>query len=277
MLSTSGVHSTRRRLATARGTAENPHCDAATPGGSVPLIQRSVEKDDLLTRLRIREVALFSLIALTAVLANLPEDYIDEIGLNRDYLLAGLGSAVVIGLFLYLRFFFFFSVVLLFLGANMPDQIAQGFGISKIPLILALVAMVGISLINYVIKLLPTGLEPKPKEKSPEGVRAMFYAVEKNNVPYAQRVMSMNFDPNLHHDNGYTPLAYAALRGNLQMVEMFLRHGADPALPTREGETAVELALRAGHKDIADVLKRARQEREARSTAVPAADAGAAR
>ena len=208
------------------------------------LIQKSVEKDDLLTRLRVREVGLFSLIALTAVLANLPEDYIQELGLNRDYLLAALASAVVIGLFLYLRFFLFFSVVLLFLGANMPDQIAQGFGISKIPLILALVAMVGISLINYVVKLLPTGLEPKPKEKSPEGVRAMFYAIEKNNVPYGQRVMSMNFDPNLHHDNGYTPLAYAALRGNLQMVEMLLRHGADPALPTREGETAVELALR---------------------------------
>ncbi|MDH5351852.1 MAG: ankyrin repeat domain-containing protein [Betaproteobacteria bacterium] len=241
------------------------------------LIQRSVEKDDLLTRLRIREVALFSLIALTAVLANLPEDYIDELGLNRDYLLAGLGSSVVIGLFLYLRFFFFFSVVLLFLGANLPDQIAQGFGISKIPLILALVAMVGISLINYVVKLLPTGLEPKPKEKSPEGVRAMFYAVEKNNVPYAQRVMSMNFDPNLHHDNGYTPLAYAALRGNLQMVEVLLRHGADPALPTREGETAVELALRAGHKDIADLLKRARQEREARGASAPAAGAAIAR
>ncbi|MDH4095918.1 MAG: ankyrin repeat domain-containing protein [Betaproteobacteria bacterium] len=241
------------------------------------MIQRSVEKDDLLTRLRIREVALFSLIALTAVLANLPEDYIDELGLNRDYLLAGLGSSVVIGLFLYLRFFFFFSVVLLFLGANLPDQIAQGFGISKIPLILALVAMVGISLINYVVKLLPTGLEPKPKEKSPEGVRAMFYAVEKNNVPYAQRVMSMNFDPNLHHDNGYTPLAYAALRGNLQMVEVLLRHGADPALPTREGETAVELALRAGHKDIADLLKRARQEREARGASAPAAGAAIAR
>ena len=240
------------------------------------LIQSSIEKDDLLTRLRVREVALFSLIALTAVLANLPEDYIQELGLNRDYLLAGLGSAVVIGLFLYLRFFFFFSVVLLFLGANMPEQIAQGFGISKIPLILALIAMVGISLINYVVKLLPTGLEPKPKEKSPEGVRAMFYAIEKSNVPYGQRVMSMNFDPNLHHDNGYTPLAYAALRGNLQMVEMFLRHGADPALPTREGETAVELALRAGHKEIADVLKRARQEREARGGA-PIPAAGAAR
>lgn len=227
------------------------------------VIQRTIEKDDLLTRLRVREVALFALIGLTALLANLPADYTEQLGIQHDYLLAALGCAVVVGLFLYLRFFLFFAVVLLILGANLPEQIAEGFGISKIPLILALLAMIGVSLINYVVRLLPTGLEPKPKEKSPEGVRAMFYAVEKNNVVYGQKVLSMNFDPNLQHDNGYTPLAYAALKGNPQMVEMFLRNGADPAMTTREGDTPVELALRAGHTAVADLLKRARQDREA--------------
>jgi hypothetical protein len=241
----------------------------------VGAIKTTVDKDDLLTRLRVREVALFGLIALTAILANLPDEYVKDLGIDHDYLLAALGCGVVIGLFLYLRFFFFVSVVLLILGANLPDQIAQGFGISKIPLILALVAMVGVSLINTVIKLLPTGLEPKPKEKSPEGVRAMFYAIEKNNVVYAQKVLSMHFDPNLHHDNGYTPLAYAAMKGNPQMVELYLRNGADPATATREGETPVELALRAGHKEVADLLKQARQEREA--PAAPGTPAPAAR
>jgi hypothetical protein len=38
----------------------------------VAAIQRTVEKDDLLTRIRIREVMLFGLIALTAAFANLP-------------------------------------------------------------------------------------------------------------------------------------------------------------------------------------------------------------
>lgn len=235
------------------------------------IIQRSIEKDDLLTRLRVREVALFSLIALTAILANLPEDYARQLGIQHDYLYAALVGAVVIGLFLYLKFFFFFAVVLLILGANLPEQIAQGIGVSKIPLILALVAMIGISLINYVVKLMPTGLEPKPREKSPEAVRALLYAIDKNNVVYGQRVLAMNFDPNLHHENGHTPLAYAALKGNPQMVEMLLRNGADPALTTREGETPVELALRAGHNGVADLLKRARQERETALAARPAA------
>lgn len=228
----------------------------------VAAFQRTVDKDDLLTRIRVREVALFSLIALTAILANLPESYARELGIRHDYLYAALVAAVVIGLFLYLKFFFFVAVVLLILGANLPEQIAQGLGISKIPLILALLAMIGVSLINYVVKVLPTGLEPKPREKSPEGVRALLYAIDKNNVVYGQRVLAMNFDPNLHHENGYTPLAYAALKGNPQMVEMLLRNGADPGLPTREGETPVELALRAGHPGVADLLKRVRQERE---------------
>ena len=238
-------------------------------------IQRTVEKDDLLTRIRIREVLLFGLIALTAVLVNLPGETIEELGINHDYLIGALVCTVVIGLFFYLRFFFFFAVVLLIVGANLPDQVAVRFGISKIPLILALVAMVGVSLVNYVVRLLPTGLEPRPREKSPEGVRAMFYAIEKNSLSYAQKVLAMRFDPNLHHDNGYTPLAYAAMKGNPQMVEMLLRNGADPGQTTREGDTPVELALRMGHNEMADALKRARQEADTRRAGPVAAQAGA--
>lgn len=218
------------------------------------------EELDFLTKLRIRELLLMGLISVTAVLANLPKEYAEEtLGVNTTTLLAILAIAVILGLFLYLKFFFFLAVVLLIAGANMPDQIAEGLNISKIPIVLALVALVGIALINYVVKLLPTGLEPKPKEKSPEGIRAMFYAIEKNNLVYAQKVLSMNFDPNLHHDNGYTPLAYAAMKGSVPMVELLLRNGASAALTTREGDTPVELALRFGHADAADLLKRARQ------------------
>jgi len=235
----------------------------------VAAFQTSVEKDDLLTRRRIREVALFGLIALTAVLANLPQDYAGELGINHEFLLAALGCAVVIGLFLYLRFFFFVGVVLLILGANLPDQIAQGFGISKLPLFLALLTMIGLSLVNHVLKLMPSGLEPRPKEKSAEGIRALLYAVDKNNLAYCQRVLAMNFDPNLQHENGYTPLAYAATKGNPQMVELLLGNGADPSQTTREGETPVELALRAGHPQVADLLKQARLERETALAASP--------
>jgi hypothetical protein len=222
----------------------------------------NAEKDDLLSRMRVKEIVVFSLILLIAVVANLPHEYVEHLGIDRQLLFGVLGSMVVIALFLYLKFFFFLAVVLLIAGANLPEQIADGFGISKVPLVLALIAMVGVSLINYAIKLVPTGLEPRPREQSPEGVRAMFYAIERNNLVYAQKLLSMNFDPNLMHDNGYTPLAYAATKGSVQMVELFLRNNADPTARTKDGDTPVEIALRMGHAEVAERLRAARQESE---------------
>jgi hypothetical protein len=221
-------------------------------------LQKTIEKDDLLTRMRVREVLLFGLIVLAAVLAQFPLEVLEEYGINRNYLLGVLGCGIVLGLFFYLKFFFFLSVVLLILGANLDQMIAEYVQISKVPLVLALVAMVGVSLINHVVKLMPTGLEPKPKEKSPEGVRALFYAIEKSNLVYAEKVLQMNFDANLQHENGYTALAYAAMKGNSRLVELLLRNGADPTTTTRDGDTPVELALRLGHAEVADILKNAR-------------------
>jgi uncharacterized protein len=239
------------------------------------------EQLDFLTKLRIRDLILTALISVAAVLANLPQEYTETLGVSHNTLLAVLATLVIFGLFLYMKFFFFLAVVVLIAGANMPEQIADGisdatgFTISKIPIILALVVMVGVALINYVVKLLPTGLEPKPKEKSPEGVRALFYAIEKGNLVYAQKVLSMNFDPNLHHENGYTALTYAAAKGGTPMIELLLRNGADPSMVTKEGDTPVELALRFGHADAADILKHARQAMEtAAQEAQPEPQAG---
>ena len=215
---------------------------------------------DLLTRLRIRELILMGLLLVAAVTANLPDEYIENsLGVSRGVLVACLGIAVIIGLFLYLKTGLFVAVVLLIAGANMPDQIAEGLNVSKIPILLALVALVGVGLINYVVRLVPTGLEPRPKEKSAEGVRALFYAIEKNNLVYAQKVLAMNFDPNLRHENGYTPLAYAAMRGNVPMIELLLRNGTDPGMTTSDGDSPVEIALRFLDTDAAELLKDARR------------------
>jgi uncharacterized protein len=214
---------------------------------------------DLLKRLRTRELVLIGLVAVSALLANFPREFLETIGLDRKALLAVLAGAVLFGLFLYLRLFFFLAVIALIAGANMPEQIATALNISKLPIVLALVAIVGIGLVNYLVGLLPTGLEPKPRTRSPEGLRAMFYAVERNNAAYAQKLLAMRFDPNMHHENGYTPLAYAAMRGNPRMVEVFLGNGADPALLTQHGDTPVELALRAGHAEVAELLREARR------------------
>jgi len=217
---------------------------------------------------RVREIALVVLVALTATLANLPEDLIERFDINRDLLLGSLALTVFIALFLYLKFQFFFLVVLLAVAANMPGEVADSLGISTTPLIIAMATMVGFSLINYVVDLLPTGLEKRPKEHSAEGIRVLFYAIEKGNLVYAQKILSQNFDPNLVAENGYTPLMYAAARGDTKMVDLLLRNGANVNLVSKDGDTAIELALRIGAQECAEILKKARSEQLARHQAI---------
>jgi ankyrin repeat protein len=60
------------------------------------------------------------------------------------------------------------------------------------------------------------------------------------------------------------------MKGNTRMVELLLKNGADPTAATREGDTPVELALRLGHSEVADVLKNARLQMAAGGDAVAA-------
>lgn len=219
---------------------------------------------------RAREWSLVALVVVAALLANLPEQYLDQVGVKREHLLGLLALTVFIALFLYLKFQFFFLVVLLAIGANMPDTISESLGLSRVPLIIAMVAMVGFSLINYIIGLLPTGLEPKAKEKSAEGAKVLMYAVEKGNLVYAQKLLAQNLDPNVKAENGYTPLMYAAARGDAKMVDLLLRNGADVNMISNDGDTALELALRTGASESADLIKKARAEQIAREEAMRA-------
>jgi ankyrin repeat protein len=223
-----------------------------------------------------REITLFILVALTAVMANLPEEMLGRFDIDRDFLLGLLALTVFIALFLYLKAQFFFLVVLLAVAANMPGEVAESLGISKWPLVIAMATMVGFSLINYVVDLLPTGLETKAKEQSAEGIKVLLYAIEKGNLIYAQKILSQNFDPNLVAENGYTPLMYAAARGDLKMVELLLRNGANASMVSNDGDTAIELALRIGSQECAEVIKKARAEQFAREQAASARQASEA-
>jgi ankyrin repeat protein len=234
------------------------------------MVRQAEEAMDFLQARKYKEWALFGLVGLATIFTLLPLNITEQLSVNRGYIAAILGILLVFALFLYLKFALFIMVAVLVIGANVTDGWSDALGISKAPLIIALIAMVGISLINYVVSILPTGLEAKPREKSIEGIKAMFYAIEKDNLVYAQKVLSMNFDPNLRNDNGYTPLQYAAMRGNAQMVELFIRNGASVGILSKDGESAVELALKMGHTEAEQVLKKARQEMLAQEEAAKA-------
>lgn len=211
-----------------------------------------------------KEWVLVGMVAVIALIANLPANITGQLGVKIEYLHITLGAVVFVALLLYVRFTFFLIIVLLVIGANLPGQYAQALGISKVPLILTLALMVGVSLINHVVRLIPSGLE---RDSSGEAQKALFYAIEKGNLVYAQKLLDMNLDPNVRGPGGYSCLMYAAAKGHAGLVELFLRNGADSIAVNTEGDSAVDLALRLGHSQIADILKQARMQQMAARSA----------
>lgn len=216
---------------------------------------------DIVKQRRIREWTLLTLVGLMALIANLPHAALESIGIERGVVMAILGLVVVLALFLYVRFFFFLLYTLLAVGANLPEQWAEALHISQGPLLLTLISMVCVSLLNYAIKLLPSGLEPKQKKKNPEAIQVLLNAIDRGNPSYIRSVLSMDFDVNLVGNAGLTPLMRAAQRGDDVIVDLLLRYDADPGL-TGAGGSPAELARSAGHEALAtrlDELLRQRQ------------------
>jgi ankyrin repeat protein len=59
---------------------------------------------------------------------------------------------------------------------------------------------------------------------------------------------------NARQHGGFGPLHEAAQLGNREMVELFLAAGAEPGLVADDGSTPTDLAARAGHQEVADLL-----------------------
>jgi ankyrin repeat protein len=60
---------------------------------------------------------------------------------------------------------------------------------------------------------------------------------------------------NARQHDGYTALHTPAMHGDRAMVELFLRHGADPGAANDSGDTPADLARSQGHADIAALLR----------------------
>ena len=63
----------------------------------------------------------------------------------------------------------------------------------------------------------------------------------------------------------HTPLAYAVMRGRGEIVRLLIERGAVETLRSPEGKSLSEIALKAGHREIARILDGAAGRDEARS------------
>jgi ankyrin repeat protein len=96
-------------------------------------------------------------------------------------------------------------------------------------------------------------------EASSNGMRVMplHSAAAARSVPIAGLLLEHVAPVNARQgrtDGGFTPLMEAAFNGQVEMVELLLRHGADPSMKDDDGKTAADHARARGHAALAERL-----------------------
>jgi ankyrin repeat protein len=103
--------------------------------------------------------------------------------------------------------------------------------------------------------LLRAGADVDAHASHPMGVAAVHAAAASPSGAGVALAVVAGADLDATQQGGHTALHEAAHRGDPAMAELLLAAGADPTLRTDEGRTAADLALAAGHADLARRLR----------------------
>ena len=80
-------------------------------------------------------------------------------------------------------------------------------------------------------------------------------AAAAGHVKIVEMLLKHRADPNIQEQGGYTPLHAAAQNGDSKMVRALLYGGADLTLKSDDGKTPLDLAIESGHSEAAKLLQ----------------------
>lgn len=107
--------------------------------------------------------------------------------------------------------------------------------------------------------LLEAGAEPDVSSDNTMRVTPLHSAAAQGDSKVALRICRMllarGADPNLAQAGGWRPVHQAAAHGNLALVELLVRHGADVEPRSEDGRTPLSMAREAGHDEVVRFLE----------------------
>jgi hypothetical protein len=93
------------------------------------------------------------------------------------------------------------------------------------------------------------------KKEEIVGDLKLIEAVKAENVMAIKELVESNVDVNQQDEHGWTPLNWAAGKGNLEIVKMLIEHGADIFKVGRDQRTPYMIALAAGRTEVVKFLR----------------------
>jgi len=81
------------------------------------------------------------------------------------------------------------------------------------------------------------------------------FACKERRLKIVETLLEAGAEINCHDNHGWTPLMWAADKGDGAIVRKLLESGADSKLISSSGQKAADVALIAGHKDVAALLE----------------------
>jgi hypothetical protein len=196
-----------------------------------------------------KDALALGVITLLSVLANLPEGWGNWL-VSRNTLLAALIAVIIIALFHYLEALLLMSITTLAIGANLPRELAADLGVSQGIMLAALAAIIGVTLLNRVLGLVPLNAaehdEVDPEQTLMLDLSAarlrMMDAISHGQIGTIRKLIARDRNVNFVVD-GNTPLHLAAEKGYSAIVQLLIDSGADLLAQNDEGNTPLDIAL----------------------------------
>lgn len=204
---------------------------------------------------KIGEWVLLGIVALLSVAVNLPGHWVPA-WLEQKYLLYALVLVLAAMLVRYRGLALVLVIGALTVGANLPRVWAEDIGVHQDVMLVALVAVIILSFLNYVIKL-PKGARPLVRLQNENGARALCNAAYKGRASMVYTLISAGIDVNVRDSHGNTPLILAGSQGHRDVVKMLLDNGADANAKDGRGRTALRWALDRRYSRTAILLQHA--------------------